>query len=183
MTAHEGVHLLETLKQLYSRMTALHFKASTGPGANSGSADLPPNIALPLYEYVDRIAASAQKTSANVTSPQGSVTKTNGHSPTAFSRDPALKGELGELSVHLRDSHKHSGVFLDMGDKLMQSTWDHFYTAIRLARQGDAQGARVHAGLMNNALAEAANYVSEPVYVRFAKDVMKAFDTIKQQGL
>jgi hypothetical protein len=136
---------------------------------------------MPLAECIDKLAANAANNPLDASNSQMPEFKNHSHDHTPLSREASSREELGELSVHLKDSHQYSGTSTGTGDKLMQSTWEHFHASIRLARQGDTEAAKLHAELTKNALNEAAHYLPEAVYSRFSKDVMKALDDINGQ--
>ena len=54
-----------------------------------------------------------------------------------------------------------------VGEKLMQSTWDHLHASIRYARSGNNESARLHASIMDSALKEAAHFLDDEVYSSF----------------
>lgn len=177
----DGVNLLASLKQLYSRVMALHADDLARSSHNHSNTDSSQDIVLPLSVCIDKLATNVVNSPVDASSSQISELENHSHDQAPFSRDASSKVELGELSVHLKDSHKYSGVSLGTGDKLMQSTWEHLHASIRFARQGDVKTARLHAELTRNALNEAAHYLPEPVYSRFSEDVVKAIADIKGQ--
>ena len=180
MSSQDSTSLLESLKQLYSRVMGLHAEARARSNLNRRNTAASQNIVLPLSDCIDKLAANVVKHPVDAPNSQTHETGNHSHDHASIGRSPS-KTELGELSVHLKDSHRYSGASQDTGDRLMQSTWEHFHTSIRLARQGDVDAARLHSELTNTALNEAAHYLPEPVYSRFSQDVMKALDDIKGQ--
>lgn len=180
-SSQDGTNLLETLKHLYSKMMGLHAEARARSSLNPSNTAGSQNIVSPLSECIDKLAANAVNNPVNATNSQTPEEKVHSHNHAPISPKPSSEIELGELSVHLKNSHKYSGASLGTGDKLMQSTWEHFHAAIRLARQGDVDAAKLHVELTNNALNEAAHYLPEPVYSRFSKDVIKALEDINGQ--
>ena len=66
-----------------------------------------------------------------------------------------------------------------MGEKLKKSTWSHIHTATLQARQGSLSNAKMHAGIANDALKEAAHYMSEEDYKVFCDEVAKAFEALE----
>ncbi len=179
--SQDGTNLLETLKHLYSRMMALHTEARARSSLKHNNTASSQNIVSPLSDCIGKLAANAVNNPIETTNSQITELENHSHDHAPINRGPSSRIELGELSEHLKNSHKYSGVSLDMGHKLMQSTWEHFHAAIRLARQGDVKAARLHVELTNNALNEAAHYLSEPEYSRFSKDVMEALKDINSQ--
>jgi len=67
-----------------------------------------------------------------------------------------------------------------MGEKLKDSTWTHIHTAMLQARQGDAINAKLHAGIANNALKEAANYLTEEDYKVLCEEVANEFKKLEE---
>lgn len=180
-SSQDSTSLLKSLKQLYSKIMALHAEdraRSTRSHSNTASAQ---NIVSPLSECIDKLAANAANNPVDASNSQTPEFGNHSHDHAPVSREASSKGELGELSVHLKGSHKYPGSSLGTGDKLMQSTWEHFHASIRLARQGNVEAAKLHAELTKNALNEAAHYLPEPVYFRFSKDVIKALEDINGQ--
>lgn len=178
----DSASLLDALKQLYSRFMALHAESRARSSLNSSNTAGTQKIVSSFSQCIDNLSARAT-TNAGITSEQQQIPKPKNHSPNqaTINRDSSSRVEPGELSKHLKKTHRQTGISLDTGDKLMQSTWEHFHAAIRLARQGDKKGARLHMELSNNALNEAAHYLSESEYSRFSKDVMKALEEINSE--
>lgn len=181
-SSQDNTTLLETLKQLYSRIMALQAESrarSSQDQANTGSSQ---DIISPLSNTIDKLAARAASNPAGI--PDDSIPELENatHDRTTIKRDPSYKKELGELSLHLKYSHRHTVGPLDTGDRLIHSTWEHLHTSIRLARHGDVNAAKLHAELTNNALNEAAYYLQEEEYQHFSRDVLKALEEINKQA-
>ena len=62
-----------------------------------------------------------------------------------------------------------------MGEKLKESTWSHLHAAQLHARQGNIDNAKLHAGIANDALKEAAHYMSEDDYKDLCDEVAMVF--------
>ena len=177
----DGSNLLNSLKQLYSRIMTLHAESSARSSRNHSSTASAQNIVSPLSECIDKLAANAANNSGAAVNSQTTEIKNHSYHHAPVSQEASSSDELGELSVHLKDSHKYPGTSPGAGEKLMQSTWEHFHTSIRLARQGNVEAAKLHAELTKNALNEAAYYLPEQEYSRFSRDVMKALEDIYGQ--
>ncbi|WP_455198405.1 hypothetical protein [Kaarinaea lacus] len=177
----DTVNLLESLRRLYSRIMALHAESRARSSINPNNTVMSRDIASPLSQVIDKLATSNTSASPEPIEPPGSGSEETSYTRVAISRDPDSWTELGELSIHLKHSHQYSGPSMDMGERLMQSTWEHLHTSIRLARQGNAKSARLHAELTSNALNEAMHYLSESVYSKFSEEVMKALEEISNQ--
>lgn len=174
-------NLLGILKRLYLRIMALQASSHTGY-SHHARASKPHNIAKPLSDCIDKLAASAVNKPSTTIEPHIHELGFSAHThTTTITRDPDSWTELGELSLHLKDSHKYTGTSQDTGTRLVQSTWEHFHSTIRLARQGNAKAARVHMELTNSALAEAAHYLTPSEYDSFSREVMQALEEITNQ--
>lgn len=181
MSDQDGTNLLEALKQLYFRIMALHAESRARTSMKQSNVSITQDISSPLFQVIDKLATNTTYVSSDSSgSPDPGAVKVT-HEHVTISREPDSWKELGELSLHLKDSHRYTGQALDMGQRLMQSTWEHLHTSIRLARQGDSNAARVHAELSSNALNEAIHYLSEAVYSEFSEEVMKALENINKQ--
>ena len=98
--------------------------------------------------------------------------------PYSPEKTPSSGMGVGELSVHFRNSHIHSALFCDVGERLISSTWEHIDASLRTAREGDVKMAKLHIDLANNAFKEAARYLPAPLYASFSQDVKKALEQI-----
>lgn len=176
-----GINLLKSLKRLYFRIMVLRAEDSARSVRNLSNTAAAENIVSPLSECISKLAANAANNPVDASSSQMPEVECHSHGHASLSREAYSKDELGELSLHLKDSHRYSGVSHATGERLMQSTWEHFHNSIRLARQGDVEAAKIHAELTNNALKEATHYLSETVYFHFSNDVMKALEDINAQ--
>ena len=65
-----------------------------------------------------------------------------------------------------------------MGERLKSSTWSHLHLASMEARRGDAVAAKVHADIANQALKEAAHYMSDDEYKKFSGEVAQIINNI-----
>jgi len=84
--------------------------------------------------------------------------------PPTYSDTPVMSARPNALSQSLNERHTTAILRNTTGNKLINSIWDHLHSSIRSAKAGDAEAARLHADIMDNALREAANYVSEDEY-------------------
>lgn len=181
MSNQDNTTLLENLKQLYFRFLTLVTQNQIRSGINHSSTTNPHNITSSLSECIDKLSTHASHGTDNNTPKQAPNLEKNSREHAVISSEPPSQKELGDFSLHLKDSHKYSGISLDTGGKLIQSTWEHFHASIRLARQGNVKKARVHMEIANNALREAEHYLPEQAYSHFSQEVMQALDEISEQ--
>jgi len=64
-------------------------------------------------------------------------------------------------------------------EQLSKNTWEHIHKAIRYARQGKKTEAKLFGELANNALKEAAHYMSEDEYLIFTSAIDVELNRIK----
>lgn len=169
---HSG--LLETLKQLYSRVVVLHAESRARKSLkNNTSSSL--KIEAPFSECIDKLA---DRHSVSTSSPHTPDSRKRTSKRSTINRDPSSRNDLGELSKHLKESNRYSGASMDTGDRLVHSTWEHFHAAIRHARQGNTDEARLHMRLTTSAYNEAAHYLPDSAYSRFSNEILHALEKI-----
>lgn len=82
----------------------------------------------------------------------------------------------------------HRPVFSDhhpvntVGEKLMQSTWDHLHASIRYVRAGNTESARLHASIMDSAIKEAVHFLNDEVYNEFVLSLGKEISSQNQSN-
>jgi len=91
---------------------------------------------------------------------------------------PAGPARPNALSQSLSERHTTAILRNTAGNKLIQSIWDHLHSSVRSAKAGDAEAARLHAGIMDNALREAANYVTDEEYQELVKTLGKELNAL-----
>ena len=67
-----------------------------------------------------------------------------------------------------------------MGENLKDSTWSHIHTAMLHARQGNVINAKLHARIANDALKQAAHYLSEEDYKVLCEELTKVFKKLEE---
>lgn len=183
MTSNQDdMKLLRALKKLYFKIMTLYmnFRSGAFRGQESGGG---PNIVLSLSKCIDKIASEAVVNRPGTAAPHlvaagnvpgGDIVLDHASSLSV----PSSGMGVGELSVHFRNSHIHSALFCDVGERLISSTWEHIDASLRTAREGDVKMAKLHIDLANNAFKEAARYLPAPLYASFSQDVKKALEQI-----
>ncbi len=158
--------LLDSLRTLYTRISAELWHRRTQPPAPSALVGESADIAASLSGHIERSAAEAStETSPGVdglTERSDAVRKKSKHLPTSrlFSDlSSRFRGKGGSVaSQHL-------------GEKMRADTMRHINMALRLAKRGDARGAKVHAELAESAMKTASQYLPEEEYRVFKQDV------------
>jgi len=90
---------------------------------------------------------------------------------------------INPLSDYLKNKKyvdsNHSG----MADKLKLSTWNHFHSAIREARQGNRKIAIMHVDLANFAMSEMTQFMSEDECKNFHSEIEVELEKLKKLHL
>ena len=186
MTSNQDItNLLAIIKRLYSRIMTLRLESHANSYHYHNNTTHSRNIVSSLSGCIDKLATDAEK--HPVSEPDLHISNLDHypHNPPPISHEASHKTpsttKPGELSEYLKNSHLNSGSTSVTGNKLIQNTWEHLHTSIRLARLGDVKNARLHCELTSSALNEAARYLSEQEYSRFSKDVIQALEEINGQ--
>ncbi len=69
-----------------------------------------------------------------------------------------------EFVRHLKNRKKRLITNHSLGDKLKSVAWEHLHSAIRYAKQGDIDAAKLHSDIAGNALEEASYYLGNKDY-------------------
>lgn len=187
-SSQDDSSLLGALRRLYVSIMEKHMNARANAFRDFDGAAEIPEIMSALSECIDKLATNPTMTvqAAATVRIEAASHNTQGndtlHSGASFPVPNSGVG-MGELSVYFRNTHKHSAFPSDTGEKLIQATWEHIYSAVRAAHQVDVKTARLHVDLANSAFKEAAHYLPAPAYAHFSQDVMSALQEInRQQG-
>lgn len=171
MTTDKGsTSLLDTLRDLYRQVVERILQtrqANYRPQAKArGSGEL----ARQLRDFIKKVPAPAVKSSAP--SSQGEP-----ENRTAFASHPTSEIDKDEppidLGPGLAETHYDHATEESLGEKLMQSAWEHLHASIRCARLGNRDTAQLHAGIMESSLKEAAQFLDRERYRKFVADVEK----------
>lgn len=179
--------ILGTLQRLYSRIALRVLQGRTGSYRKEGTPGSGHDIATPLSDHIESLAERGESSSRKV--PAGKSGQTARSTAVKSSRAPerpARKGSivtrtLGGISRYFSRKHHGAVVQPHLSKKLEKSTWDHLQTALLNARQGKVTTARLHADIANNAMKEAAHYMSEAEYAKFKLAVDEKLGEIMAQ--
>lgn len=89
--------------------------------------------------------------------------------------EPAIPGLFGALSQRFARHRSQAKLEPFMAEKMRANTLDHVNKALGLARQGNAQGARIHARLAETAMETAGEYMSDGEYSQLKETVEARF--------
>ena len=173
--------LLSTLKDLYSRLSAVLIKNRLRSYHSIFQPENTVNITSILNKQVEKLAINSSKTSQvsevnkrKIKSLDISHTKTSSHNELGLVCTSVSEYE-SEFAKHLRHRRSSSVNHSHMGDKLKESVWEHIHSAIRYAKQGIIDKAKVHTDIAGHALEEAGHYLSNEEYTDLVCSVESYF--------
>ena len=158
-----------TLKILHKRMDAYH-KQSRQVNPVSHTAD----IKAPLFKCIDGMNCNNKGKVVAVQTLDYSYfsrnNKSRDHEQLVNQRIINKEG-VRELSRYFKARRNSAELHPGLEEKLKHNTWVHIHAAIRQARSGDADNAKMHADIANYAYKELVHYLSEDEYNEFAQDI------------
>ena len=153
------------------------------------SESRPARASVPISELLtDHIAEASTASTAPGQADDGAAPEEwlpDNPSSDSFVQAPGTQRQSRGFTVFSalskRFSGHHSSAHLQafMREKMRKNTLDHVNKALALARHGNADGAKIHAGLAENAMRTAGEYMSDDDYAQFRRDVehrMRATD-------
>jgi hypothetical protein len=168
--------LLDSLLSLYSQVFSRLLDSRMGSQRESAA----PRDAIPiedlLEEHIERTAAASAKAdpgSAGEKNVEARPTpKEKRTAPIPESgRGHSGRGLFGALSNYFGRHRSSAHIEPFMREKMRTNTLDHINKALILARQGEAEGAKIHAGLAQTAMQTAGEYMSDQEFHRFKEQV------------
>ena len=181
MTTKHGLNRLShALHKLYYKLCDMDLhKHMNLYNRNTGTNETS-NISASLTKHIDKLAPASKPSKPNSA---GASTTTARSSKRASKPDNVKQPsqQTGWLNKAVCSVSRQKKIFTGkittdpyMGDKLKDSTWSHIHTALLHARQGEANTAKLHADIANEALKEAAHYMSGEDHKILCGEVAKA---------
>ncbi len=168
LLVNELAALLQSLRTLYTQVAAKIWHRRMQPPEPSALAGESPDIAGSLSGHIERTAAEAEASTEPSPDADGSMERSDAVRKKSKLLPPSrlfsalssrFKGKSGSVASP------------QLGEKMRADTTRHINKALRLAKDGDAQGAKVHAELAENAMKTASQYLPEEEYRTFKQDV------------
>ena len=184
MTKKHGINRLSrALHELYYKLCDMDLHKRMSLYHRNTSANEVPDIPVSLIKHIDKLAPASKPSGADA----------DNATTAKFSKRPGKPHNVkppgqqhGWLNKVVSGFNRPKKIFKSkiapdpyMGDKLKDSTWSHIHTALLQARQGDTSNAKLHADIANQALKEAAHYMSEEDYKVFCEEVTKTFKELE----
>ncbi|MBT8134939.1 MAG: hypothetical protein KJO03_10550 [Gammaproteobacteria bacterium] len=182
---HGISRLLYDLQQLYYRVCAIDLRKRMTLYHRHIGTNEAPDISLSLKKNLDKLTPTSNPNTVNYSSTPSTTPSKRPDKPEnakQSSKQPhvVLKAISSFISrKKIFTSMKTSDPY--MGEKLKESTWSHIHAAQLHARQGNINNAKLHAGIANNALKEAAHYMSEDDYKVLCDEVAMVFKKLESK--
>lgn len=185
MVTRQGTsQLLRELRELYFRICDNELFRRLGLYRRYTDTNKILDISTPLEDHLDELAQTSNTNTAD----------TSNNSPKAASKDTRESGSTVRPRKRRYNVFQSVSVFfhtkkvftplktndLELGEKLKESTLSHIHTAQLNARQGNTVNAKLHAGIANDALKEAAHYMSNKDYEGLCDEVSAIFKKLER---
>lgn len=185
MTTKNGLNrLLRALHELYYKLCDMDLHKRMNFYHRNTGTNKAPDISASLSKHIDKLAPASKPTSPGATSTATVRSSKKASRPDNAKQRNQQPGWLNKMVTSIIRPKKifTSKIKPDpyMGDKLKDSTWSHTHTALLHARQGEASTAKLHADIANEALKEAAHYMSEEDHKVLCEEVAKAFKELEE---
>lgn len=178
MQNNNNQSLLSILKSLYSQLSRISLNI-TQFRINSYKCEIRTqlNITTVLHNQIEelstRVIAESINTEEivgepNVQNIEGSQNKAKVHQDIKIENDSDVESEFAK---HLQQRKPPSATQPHLGEHLKSSAWEHIHTAIRHAKNGDVDTAKLHVTIAGTALEEAGDYMSHEDYSELVLEI------------
>lgn len=181
---HRISRLLHDLQKLYYKLCVMDLRKRMRLYHRNTSTNEAPDISTSLTKHLDKLTPISKSNRA------GAASTTD----TTLSKRPIRPDNVKKPSRQSRGIIKVVSDFIRpkiiftrikpsdqyMGENLKDSTWSHVHTAMLHARQGNVINAKLHAGIANDALKQAAHYLSEEDYRVLCEELAKVFKKLEE---
>jgi hypothetical protein len=183
----DNQNLLSLLRNLYGKLAIAIIKIRTSTYRKFSQPRKISSITSVLTKQIDDLAARAAR--ENKYQDEVSESKRNNtyiHSKKdydEYSLDniKSVSGIESELSKHLKKRISPSIMNPGVVDKLIASAWEHIHSAIRFARRGEADKAKLHADIAGHALEEVSHYLEDEEYSDFVNQIEQYFSELQKE--
>ena len=185
-TKHGISRLLQDLHELYYKLCAIDLRMRMKLYHRNTYTDDTPDISASLAKHFDKLAPVDKPNRAGTA---GTVTPLSAKGPARHdSKKPPRRQSRGitrMVSTFFRPQKIFTSIKASdqyMGEKLKDSIWSHTHAATLHARQGNVSNAKLHAQIANDALKEAAHYMSEKDYKVLCDEVAMSFKELEEKS-
>jgi hypothetical protein len=167
--------LLNKIQKLYSGLvtSAVHDRVTTYHQSINTGSEL--DIGAILNDYFvntqQHTPATHPDTTTQPVNTDPALLVHSSHDQPADSNQQNSVSVPNPLSRHLTKTNSYHELAPPVAEKLQASAWQHTQSAIRLAHQGNHDGARLHADLASNAVKELGHYLPDTEYLSFQQAI------------
>jgi hypothetical protein len=188
MTEKYGLNrLLRALHELYYKFCDMDLHKRINLYKSSTGTNKAPDISALLTKHIEKLAPARKPDSAATSNAAAGAVKARSSKKTGNADNTKQPSQQpGWLNKAVSKVIRPKKIFTSkiapdqyMGDKLKDSTWSHIHSALLHARQGETSSAKLHADIANEALKEAAHYMSEEDHKVLCEAAAKAFKELE----
>lgn len=181
----DNITLLSELKALYGKLSVLLADIRMRSYHLLFNTQNTFDITSVLNKQLDVYAEQYQKNKPDeythmVKNMPGSITatKTENKSDSEASQHTPVKTE-SEFTKYLKKRKSSSVSQPHIGDNLKASAWEHIHSAIRFAKQGQVEKAKLHTTIAGRALEQAGHYMDDKDYTALMNEIEHYFTDTK----
>ena len=171
--------LLSILKGLYSQISQISLGLTQGRlDSYKNDPNTSSSITNILQKRVDDLSSQATSEKKSIaTEPVIQKTEENyiKNTNTKETKFENASGVESEFAKHIRQRHPPTVTQPQMGENLKARVWEHINAAIRSAKHGDAETAKLHTNIAGTALEEAGNFMSHDDYSELVLQIESYF--------
>lgn len=172
--------LIDTLLDLHTHISSRLLVSRVNSSGSSGTAEDGAD-SVSLRKSYDRNATMPEDSPESPQTMPGGASEKSGESIEAgVAIEPMgdASPHPNELSEYLRDHDVDREFEHPLSRRFRDDTMDRVNRALGLAKQGDKEGAYTNAGLAENAMRLAGEYMTEVEYEAFRKDMERRLESV-----
>ena len=177
--AKNSSSLLSVLKNLYSQLSQIAF-GRTQLRLNTYKQHAKPqvDIASLLNKEIEDISSHAQEAGSNSVTHEIETTEHQEQVKTISHKDARVENTSGvesEFVKYVKQRHPTDVTQPHIGEELKASAWKHIHAAMRSAKSGNQESAKLHIDIASTAIEESGDYMSPEDYSDFVMKVESYF--------
>ncbi|MCP5446275.1 MAG: hypothetical protein H6964_04655 [Chromatiaceae bacterium] len=172
--------LLDSLQSLYSKLSFVIIDRRIHSYRKESTVVVDKDILAKLLEMVEQ--TPARKASGSAVNDAKPAAETNGLTAGVRKTGSDIQQHSAAPEMVYKDlsNHLHKAADSDsLGARLKTSAWDHIHTSMRYLREENPDLAKMHAGLANEALAQAAHHLTDEAYAELKSSIMAELQKLR----
>lgn len=174
---NDNHNLLSSLRNLYGKLALLMQKISENTYHQFCNTSKTSNITSELNKQIDDLASKSiiennyQDTITEKKIIHNTLNKNKDNEYQLIENTGKVNSIENKLYIHLKKSRTSSLTHPGIVEKLTESIWKHIHAAIRIARYGNKDKARLHSNIVEQALNELSHYMGNDDYSELVSHV------------